>query len=342
MISRSVTFLLVALAALGALALATATATAAPRLGAGAHEVDLRSVEGTAPHGTGYTVPLAAEPPEWYTPELHRQVLAAEGEPVAAPAEAPLPSEVGIRPGAWMIAPSVCTMNFVFDKSGALGIGTAGHCAEVGEEVVLLTVLPSNPDQSVLVNVGRTAISRDNGVGDDFALVEIRSELYPDVDPTTALIGGPCGEYYGSGPETVAHYGHGLAIGTGGTPRLGVALTWLDDAYGWDGAAIFGDSGSPVRVTDFKAAGNLTHLVVDPRFLPSYIAGTRIGRMLEIVNGWALADSSICPLGGGGDPGGGDTGSDDGPGNGNAHGRDDNGPGNNGNGNGYGRGGKKG
>ena len=90
------------------------------------------------------------------------------------------------------------------------------------------------------------------------------------------------------------HYGHGLVISTGGTPRAGVALTWRADAFGWDGAAIFGDSGSPVRVTDLKAAGNLTHLVVDAAWLPSFIAGTRIGKILEIAGGCSLAGSALC------------------------------------------------
>ena len=101
--------------------------------------------------------------------------------------------------------------------------------------------------------------------------------------------------YAGAGPETVAHYGHGLAIGTGGTPRVGVALTWKADSFGWDGAAIFGDSGSPVRVTNLGAAGDLTHLVVDTKWLPSFIAGTRIAKMLQIANGWSLVNSALCP-----------------------------------------------
>lgn len=59
-------------------------------------------------------------------------------------------------------------------------------------------------------------------------------------------------------------------------------------------AAIFGDSGSPPRVTDLKAAGSLTHLVVDTAWLPSFIAGTRIGRILQIAGGWSLASSALC------------------------------------------------
>jgi hypothetical protein len=48
-------------------------------------------------------------------------------------------------------------------------------------------------------------------------------------------------------------------------------------------------------VTDFKAAGDLTHLVVnEPDWTPSNIVGTRIGKMLEIAAGWQLASSPLC------------------------------------------------
>ncbi|HEY8490609.1 MAG TPA: hypothetical protein VIO14_06420 [Dehalococcoidia bacterium] len=263
-------------------------------VGTDARSADLRGAPGAVPYGGGWAIPLAGKRPAWFTRDLERRVRDAAGSPVQAPPDAPLPGTVGIRPGSWMVAPYGCTMNFVFQREGALAIGTAGHCVdEVGQDVVLLTVAPEGGG-AVLVDVGRVILKRDNGIGDDFALVEIRPELYPWVSPTTAVVGGPCGGYEGSGPETVAHYGHGLGIGTGGTPRLGVALTWREDAYGWDGAAIFGDSGSPVRVTDLRAAGNLTHLVVDAAWLPSFVAGTRIGRMLELAPGWQLVDSSLC------------------------------------------------
>ena len=81
---------------------------------------------------------------------------------------------------------------------------------------------PATPENPVLVNVRKVLARHDNGVGDDFALVSVRPELNAWVSPTTAVVAGPCGAYSGSGPETVWHYGHGLAIGTGGTPRAGV------------------------------------------------------------------------------------------------------------------------
>ena len=266
----------------------------APAPGTKASQVDLSSVPGAVPYQGGYALPLRAERPSWYTKALHQQVLQAEGAPVAAPAQAPLPSEIGIRPGAWMVAPAGCTMNFIFQQGSSYAIGTAGHCVgSVGEPVTLLTLAPGT-ENPVLVNVGSVLTFRDNGIGDDFGLVSVRPELNAWVDPTTAAVGGPCGQYGGSGPETVWHYGHGVGIGTGGTPRAGVALSWRADSYGWDGAAIFGDSGSPVRVTDLKAAGNLTHLVVDTTWLPSFIAGTRIAKMLQIAGGWSLSSSSVC------------------------------------------------
>jgi hypothetical protein len=286
------------LAVLALLALAGAHASLGAEgsypVGTDPYAVDLWNAAGAVPYEDGWAIPLAGARPAWFTSTLEQQVLAAAGTPVAAPTDAPLPSEIGIRPGAWMISPAGCTVNFIFAKSGSFAIGTAGHCVDqIGEEVVLLTLAP-NSGNPVLVSVGSVIARHDNGIGDDFALVSIRPELDPWVSATTAVIGGPCGAYGGSGPETVAHYGHGLAIGAGGTPRLGLALTWKADAFGWDGAAIFGDSGSPVRVTDLKAAGDLTHLVVDTQWLPSFIAGTRIGKMLQIASGWSLVDSPLC------------------------------------------------
>lgn len=286
------------LAALVAAALAALPALAgssgAPAVGTAAEAVDLRTVAGAVPYGDGWAVPLKGSTPSWYTAELAAEVAGSD-RPVAAPTDAPLPSEVGIRPGSWMIAPYGCTMNFVFRKNGAYAIGTAGHCADkVGDPVVLLTLAPGSGNP-VLVEIGNVVARHDNGIGDDFALVSIKPALSPWVSPTMAVVGGPCGAYTGSGPETVWHYGHGLAIGTGGTPRAGVALTWKANAFGWDGAAIFGDSGSGVRVgTGLAAAGDLTHLVVDTRWLPSFIAGTRIGKMLQIAKGWSLASSPLC------------------------------------------------
>ena len=264
------TWLLAAVvAALIMLVSATAASAAIPAVGS---SPNWRTVDGAFPYGNGHAVPLKAAKPAWFTDALAARVHAANGAPVAAPPEAPLPGEVGIRPGSWMIAPAGCTMNFVFGSPGSYSIGTAGHCGNAGDLVT----------------------SVNGGIGNDFALVSIRPELQEWVSPTMAVVAGPCGSYTGSGPEPVFHYGHGLAVGTGGTPRAGLALKWDSTAFGWSGAAAPGDSGSAVRVnTGMQAAGDLTHLVVDTTWLPSYIAGTRMNRILQIA-GQPLANSPLC------------------------------------------------
>jgi hypothetical protein len=272
--------------------LASSAYAGTPAVGSSLSSIDLRSVDGAVPFEGGYAIPLKGARPAWYTAELARRVDAANGAPVAAPTDAPLPGEIGIRPGSWMISPAGCTMNFVFGGPGSYRIGTAGHCASAGDEVVLLTLAPGGANP-VLVEVGTVQSSVDGGIGNDQAVVSIRPELQSWVSPTIAVVAGPCGSYGGSGPETVWHYGHGLAVGTGGTPRAGVALTWRANAYGWDGVASPGDSGSPVRVTALQAAGNLTHLVVDTNWLPSFIAGTRIGR-IQAISGGPPANSPLC------------------------------------------------
>jgi hypothetical protein len=284
--------LLVPFALVLLLAAPAAAGSASPAAGTPAAGSALLTAPGAVPFEGGWAIPLKAATPSWFTPALAQQVH--EAGVLAAPIDAPLPSEVGIRPGSWMIAPSGCTMNFVFQSGGSYAIGTAGHCANRGDPVVLLTLAPGT-ENPVLVEIGTTSVSHDNGVGDDFALVPIRAELNPWVSPTISIVAGPCGSYTGSGPETVWHYGHGVGIGTGGTPRAGLALTWRATAFGWDGAAIFGDSGSAVRVgTGLQAAGDLTHLVVDTNWLPSFIAGTRIGKIQQIAGGWSLASSPLC------------------------------------------------
>jgi hypothetical protein len=287
--------LLSLLVALALPVVATATGGATPAVGTFASDVDLSGVEGAVPYEGGYAVPLKGETPAWYTEELAARVHADPGMPVDAPGDAPLPGVVGIRPGSWMLEPAGCTMNFVFQSGSTLGIGTAGHCVDsIGQAVVLLTLAPGGANP-VLVDIGTVVAHHDNGIGDDFALVSIRPQLNSWVFATTAVVGGPCGSYNGPGPETVWHYGHGLGIGTGGTPRAGIGLRWGADEFGWAGLAIFGDSGSPVRVgTGLAAAGDLTHLVVDTRWLPNYIAGTRMSKILSIAGGWSLVSSPIC------------------------------------------------
>lgn len=273
-----------------------------------------------APSESVEAVPLSAPQPDWYTDALHQQVLEAgdRGEAVQVPEDAEVPASAlaftGIRPGSWMVFPAGCTLNFVFgsveetttttttsngkgngkgpdedrsrggpqSSSGDAYIGTAGHCTEVGDEVTIVAA------PGVLMNIGTTVKSVDDGVGNDFALIDVRPEMEPFVTPSTAYFGGPTAAGDPQFGDVVTHAGHGLVVGTGGTPRAGVVVYRGEgeeansDAFAWDGAASPGDSGSFVLEGDGTAAGDLTHLVVGGPYVPGNIAGTSIDRMLQI------------------------------------------------------------
>lgn len=274
--------LLVALALVAALLpAAPATADAVPE---GAMPLD----------GGGYALPLSAPTPDWYTDDLHAQVLAAGVEGVPLPDGVEVPASAlafqGIRPGSWMISPAWCTMNFVF--AGGAAIGTAGHCTEQGDEVVLVMA------PGVMVHIGNTVRSVDRGIGDDFALVSIRTEVRDLVNPSMAVVAGPTATGSPAIGDAVTHVGHGAGVGTGGTPRAGVVTyTGAGDggeAYGWDGAAAPGDSGSGVRDVTGAAAGNLTHLVVGGEYVPAVIAGTTARRM-ESIAGSSIVTATLVP-----------------------------------------------
>lgn len=292
------------------LALLTAVVLAVPATAGQSGQLPERAIP---LEGGGYALELSAPSPDWYTDALHQRVLAAGAEGVALPDGVKVPASAltftGIRPGSWMIFPSWCTMNFVFGgtsttttKGGGKGgkptagggsgwyIGTAGHCTEVGDEVTIIAA------PGVLMNIGRTVKSYNNEIGEDFALVEIYPEMVRYVNPSMALIAGPTGTNTPTLGDPVMHVGHGLGMGTGGTPRAGV-VTYigngdqqenLQTAYGWVGAATPGDSGSGVRHANGLAEGNLTHLVVGTEYAPSYIVGTTAPYME------ALAGMRIC------------------------------------------------
>lgn len=243
-------------------------------------------------------VPLSAPVPEWYTDQLHAQVLDAGPVGVPVPEGVAVPQAAlafsGIRPGSWMISPAMCTMNFVFGGPGSYHIGTAGHCAETGERVTILA-LPE-----LMVDIGTVVRSVNNGIGDDFALIQVDSDVQHLVDPSMALVGGPTGVAAARIGTPVLHVGHGLVVGTGGTPRAGV-VTYAGDgenvgseAFGWGGWGSPGDSGSAVRSLTGEAVGNFTHLVVGGKYLPAVLAGTSIARMLEIA-GLPLATAGLLP-----------------------------------------------
>lgn len=266
------------------LVLAAAVALAAPTAPAYATTPS----DATALLGDVNAVELETPSPDWYTPRLDAEVRAAAeiGEAVAIPEGVDIETSAllfaGIRPGSWMISPAGCTMNFVFGTPSDYYIGTAGHCAEVGDEVTIVAA------PGVLMNIGTTVRSVDNGIGDDFALIDVRPQMEQYVNPSMAYFGGPTAAGNPQVGDLVVHAGHGLVIGTGGTPRAGLVVyrgegdESRSDAFAWDGAAAPGDSGSPVRALSGEAAGDLTHLVIGGKYVPGVVAGTTIDRMIAI------------------------------------------------------------
>jgi hypothetical protein len=255
---------------------------------------------------SGHPRELKRPQPDWFG-AVEQDSLAGggAGTVAAAPVDAPLPGQVGIRPGSMMVSPFICTMNYIFRKGGTLAIGTAGHCLKSGERVVLLTLAPTGGNP-VLVELGKVLLKRDGGIGKDYGLVQIPQSRRDWVFPTIADVGGPCGVYAGGDPWPVAHYGHGLIGGTGGTPRAGVGiesnvprgfdLEWDSNSYSWVGELSGGDSGSPVRIAQLPAVGNLTHGIGlnVPVPQPSALGwGTRITTITS--SGWALVNSPLCP-----------------------------------------------
>jgi hypothetical protein len=281
----------------------TSGTTGSPDVGAS----DLRAAIQRAIAAGAKPRKLRKESPGWYTRSERRKVKRDPDGVTTAPADAPLPGEVGIRPGAWMIAPFFCTMNYIFQKGGTLAIGTAGHCLEGNEPVVLLTLAPGG-ENPVLVELGRVLLKRDGGIGRDYGLVEIPRHLHSWTFETVGLVGGPCGVYAGGDPQPVAHYGHGLIVGTGGTPRAGMGFEleedpklvrgadwdWDQDSIVWAGVNNGGDSGSPVRIGQLPAVSNLTHGISVTGLDPGAISwGTRVTTITG--SGWTLRNSRLCP-----------------------------------------------
>ena len=250
---------------------------------------------------------LRRSSPAWYTESKRGKKPQGQGDTTMAPVDAPLPGEIGIRPGNMMISPFICTMNYIFQKGSTLAIGTAGHCIDGNEPIVLLTLAPGG-DNPVLVELGNVLLKRNAGIGKDYALVEIPPALHSWVFPTQAIVGGPCGVYTENNPLPVAHYGHGLVVGTGGTPRAGMGFAlakdpigvkgtdwdWDSDSIIWAGLINGGDSGSGVRVGTLPAVSNLTHGIGITGLEPSALAwGTRVSTITS--SGWTLVNSPLCP-----------------------------------------------
>jgi hypothetical protein len=213
---------------------------------------------------------------------------AQQDDPPMMPCPTVDPSTADVYSGQCVVFPAGCTANFIF-KTGAAPlppasdgrtafIGTAGHCVDHSNQTVFMQRGPT------IIAVGVVTKHIDGGIGNDFAAIRINEGL--TIDPHNPA-GGPQGIYTGCEPQGVKYYGHGFGVFVGqGKIEGGVATNWFDRAFAWTGAGLPGDSGSGVTIagTD-AAAGDLTHLVVDPRYPGSTLAGTRVTRILGYLGG---------------------------------------------------------
>lgn len=246
--------------------------------------------------GTLEAVPLSAPAPAWYTPALHAEVLASGAHGVALPYGVTVPTAagiafLGIRPGQFIIVGggTLCSTNFVFRNGANYAIGTAGHCGNVGDQVTMLA-LPR-----VLFNIGTVTKSVNGGPGNDFALISINPALNKLVSPSMAFWGGPKGVHPPGVPLLVKHIGWGAGIGAGGTPRVGVGRTWSNGLWTFYGTIAPMDSGSGAIDGNWKAIGNITHILLDGGFIPPvFNAGTAMPRILAIA-GLPLATCGPSP-----------------------------------------------
>ncbi|MFL5797394.1 MAG: hypothetical protein ACJ77A_05605 [Actinomycetota bacterium] len=282
-------------------------------------------VPGAEPFEGGWAVPVSTDGPAWFDLDFYDRVMQAGTEGVRAPDGAVLPTAVGlatpgIRPGQWLVTVTTnpvgfawCTANFVFLKNGTYGIGTAGHCAAKDAlgaypDVTAYVVPPVGSGQLPgFYHIGQFVLSRNNGIGDDFAMIQIYPQYQSWVSPTMPVWGGPTGVYTSTTPTLAKHFGHGVALGTGGTPRAGVCPI-LDarngDAFAWYGAGSPGDSGSGVEAALGEALGDFTHIVIydgsngNPtgEILPGMLAGTTMTKIEQIASGWTLQLGGLIPF----------------------------------------------
>ncbi|MGQ0534885.1 MAG: hypothetical protein ACT4PT_02305 [Methanobacteriota archaeon] len=193
---------------------------------------------------------------------------------------------VGIRPGAFLLLISGgsigwCSMAHVYGSPGAYQISTAGHCGKVGEWGTVIAAFGNRAGATnpILLDFGKFVKSVDQGVGKDWALINVDAPWQGLVSPTLCAWGGPRGAYTRVGtlvgitfprnqlipkitvnPDptlvtSIVHYGHGLGVGAGGTPRTGTVLDWGAAAITWVGEIQGGDSGSASNAVNGDTVG---------------------------------------------------------------------------------------
>jgi hypothetical protein len=196
--------------------------------------------------------------------------------------ECPGVQGAGVSAAGCIVAPAGCTANFIFASGSTRYVGTARHCVDsIGQEVTMQV------DTTTIATVGTVShMTSGEGVpGNDWALIRIDPAVASKwgINPAVPVAGGPNGIYTSCAVTPVVHYGHGYGVAVAqGKLEGGLATNWNNTGFGWTGFGAPGDSGSPVLTATGQAAGDFTHLIVDPGTYPgSTLAGTRITRALS-------------------------------------------------------------
>ena len=235
----------------------------------------------------------------------------------------------GIRPGAWLLFVDArgvgwCSAAHVYGTPGNYDIATAGHCGANGDEVSVIAAFGNDEGvlNPILLDIGEMTQVRDGGLGNDSALIDLDPGVQHLVTPTMAFWAGPQGIFSAEGAvagvnvprrgapsvtvqpnpflaQDIVHYGHGTAVGAGGTPRTAAAIAWGATHFMFSGAITPGDSGSGANTLGGdsvgavrEAAGIITHLYVDP--LMRQGIGIMGGTRSTAVSG-TLANGQLVP-----------------------------------------------
>ena len=191
--------------------------------------------------------------------------VTAPAAPAAAALEAPTDQFTGIRPGVLMVAPSTCTIGFVFQTTGStfdpsqqLYLGAAEHCVDfVGQAV---SVRAPNPATGLVTEIVVGQVDYMSPTN-DVAFVKVDMAWNSWVSPTLAHWGGPVGvdttATVGTPVTCTGHPRGGLNIA-----RTGVVYSRTPDYVIWSCPTVGGDSGGPVTTADGLALAAVHQLEI--------------------------------------------------------------------------------
>lgn len=187
-----------------------------------------------------------------------------------------------------------CTANFVWAAGGRYYLGAAGHCflppgkrathgpgadydASRVRVSVCLQACNFGGQTGFFIGggasrtLGSVAYARQNGVGDDFGLVEIPADQYAFVRTTLPVWGGPVSASPAPASGTVCVYGNGvivgeafptmarIGVGNGGDPAAGSWQAILPSNSGDSGAAVVTCGSDGGGLHGLRPVGILTH-----------------------------------------------------------------------------------